>query len=991
MKTGAWVYFVGVSLLAIAGPVLAQDQSKAANVEEVVVTGSRIVQSGYARPTPVTIVSADLLQKSSPSSLVQGVLELPAFSNSNSPKNSNDVTMRAGNGSKAGTYLNLRGLGSVRNLILEDGIRVPASTAAGQVDVNIIPELLVSRVDVVTAGVSAVYGSDAVSGVVNFILDHNFTGVKGLIQGGQSTYGDGGSWKGGVAFGAGFMGDRGHFLASFEKSGSAAVQKFARKYSNDNWYTARGPGVTGTPGTAAAPLRYFSNVGSNNAAPNGFILNGLPGFTNVTWTNNAQLRAYDPGIAVAANSQQGGDASFFPQHANMISNPYRDQGFVRASYDVTDKINVFAQLSATRTTTDYDTNFASVRFGIQADNPFLPPEAKAALAARLAALPAGATAANPNPLATTSCGFGTPVIGCYVLRIPYGIGTDFAQEVVHEQQNALNYKIGATGEILPGWNFDIAYTHGKVKWYSQAQGELQQARITAAGDSVINPATGQPICRVLLVNPSNPNAQGCIPYNFNGLVQSKALWDYLGGTSPDGLSWFQVENTTQDWVGNLTGSPFSTWAGPVGIAVGAEYRKSKLNQFSNSNPAIPPDCSGIRNCNTGAGKFLSTNTGFAKGEITVKEANIEAEVPLAADLPFAKSLIATGAFRYTDYSTSGSAKTWKVGGTWEPVEDIRFRLTRSHDLRAPTLLDLFGGTTNTRGVFVDPHCNCQGFNGAFVITGGNPNLVPETANTLTYGVVFKPSFIPGFTASIDYYSIKMKNVINTLSATQVEQQCEDSGGTAPICADIQRPFPFSDRSINNTAISVKAGPVNAALMNTSGLDFEATYRFPVNIWQLDGDLTLHLIANNVRKFDFKGYSSDTLHRLLGLTGTPPANNPFNIGDQPIPKWQGSLSATYKQGPVTVFVQGRMVDKLKLGPLVFAEADLPRIFYTDVTATYDMKVRGSDVQLFGTVNNLFNQTAPLFPTNLVSGLDYPSLVQLYDVMGRYYTVGARFKF
>ena len=978
------IFFLATSsALALTGPVMAQTApSGSANVEEVVVTGSRIQQSGYERPTPVTVIGAEVLQQSNPSSFTQAVVQLPAFMNSNSTRSSLDQSAR-NSASKAGAYLNMRNLGSNRNLVLQDGHRLPASTGTGQVDITIVPELLVQRVDVVTSGVSAVYGSDAVTGVVNFVLDKDFTGIKGVAQGGVSTYGDGSTWKYGVAIGHGFMDNRLHLLLNYTKSGAAGVEKISRKYVDLHPFL--GPGTTlGTAGTAAAPLRILFNVGSNNAAPNGFIQTGLPGFTNLTFSNTNQIRAYDPGIRAAGNSQIGGDKSSFPAQAHMISNPYIDQGFARLSFDVTEKVNLFGEVAATRVRNDYFTNFASVRFGIQADNAFLPQQAKDALAAALAA---GANPANPNPAATAQCGFGAPVIACYTRRIPVEglppIGTEHQSEAI----DTLNYKVGASGELFEGWRFDAAFIHGKSEWDNAVANELEAVKIAAAGDSVINPATGQPVCRITLTAPTSPVAQGCVPYNWVGInVNTDAAWAYIRSTSR-----FKIVNTISDWMLNITGSPFSLWAGPVGVAFGGEYRKVKLSQTSNSDPNILENCTGIRVCNPSSGKFLSGNVSASFGEVTVKEANVEIEVPLAKDLPFAKAATFSGAVRYTDYSTSGTVYTWKAGGTWEPVEDVRFRLTRSRDIRAPTLFDLYSGRTNIRGVFVDPHTGTQSNTGTFVLGGGNADLKPEIANTLTYGVVFQPRFLSGFTASIDYYDIKMTDVINTLTPQQVIQLCEDSGGTGPTCASIVRPFPFSDRSQLNTAISVFAGNINAALLRTKGLDFEATYRMPLDVGWLDGDLTWHLLANRITTFKVQGFANDPIRSVLGLTGTPPANNTPTPLDSPVPKLQGSLSATYTQGPATVFLQTRMVGKLKPGPMVIVIDKLPAQYYTDFTGSYDFKLRGGTITAFVSVTNLFNQTPPLFPGSLVEGLSYPSLISIYDVMGRYYTAGVRFRF
>jgi len=255
MKSSKLSFLCGISMLGIASPAWAQDSSLDASAEQdqaapadIVVTGSRIVRNGDTLPTPVTVVTTDSLLKTSPSNIPDGLKKLPAFANSRGTAVQGDATDNA-----TGAYLNLRGFGIQRNLILLDGHRVAPTSYTGAVDTNVLPQMLMSRVDVVTGGASAVYGSDAVSGVVNFVLDKKFTGLKVEANSGISSRGDAFSWRAAAAFGTNFANDRGHFMASFEHFDQKGILKEARASGRDGY------GVVGS-GTAANPFRGVNNV-----------------------------------------------------------------------------------------------------------------------------------------------------------------------------------------------------------------------------------------------------------------------------------------------------------------------------------------------------------------------------------------------------------------------------------------------------------------------------------------------------------------------------------------------------------------------------------------------------------------------------------------------------------------------------------------------------------------------------------------------------------
>lgn len=974
MSNRAAILLASVSILASGTAAMAQQAPQASapstQVQEIVVTGSRIRQSGYAQPTPVTTVTGDQLQLASPQGISAGLNQLPQFAGSISPAQTQTYTL----GQSIGNFLNLRDVGINRTLILLDGTRVPPTTATGQVDVDVLPELLISRVDVVTGGVSAVYGSDAVSGVVNYILDKNFTGVKGVAQTGVSTYGDGDSYKVGVAFGHGFDDDKGHVLFSVETNDSDAVSRGARPLTAGNWFalpeyipgqTEPGGAIAGAPGTASNPLHFVNGV-TSSLAPYGEFYPGVgsTGLGGMALTPTGGLTPLNFGSFYVPGSEGevGGGGFVWPTDRTLIAGSNSQHVFGRLSYDLTPNWNVFAEVNASQTVSRFGDAINVIQAFVFPNNAFLTPALQSAFAA---------DPADPYAL---------------LLKIP----TDLPLPEQREEVQSYGARLGAHGDVA-GWNVEANYIYGHVHQNAQ-ETEINQQHLYAAIESVSTP--GGPVCLSSIIAPGA--LPGCVPYNpFVQGANSPAVVRYLMGTSV-----YDIYNETNDFTLNVTGKPFSTWAGPVSVAFGGEYRTASMRETSNSNPADPFSTTGLIDPTINPTQIYNvTNTGTAGGSNNVKEASAEVLVPLAKDDPFAKEASVTGAVRYTDYSTSGGVTTWKLGATWSPIQDIRFRVTRSRDIRAPTLFDLFAGQTSTRAPVFDAQANtcgvqgCTASNGIYILGGGNPDLKPEIGNTFTGGVVLQPRFLSGFEMSLDYYDLRISDAITTLTPEQIIEECYVSGGTSPLCSDVTRPGGVTS---SQPATAVFAGEINAASWRTKGVDIEASYRLPLDrlASNWNGAVNFHMLANYVESFTIENSAGQPTEQQAGYTDTvlePASGAP----PTPIPHWRGSISATYVGGPFTILAQERYVGSLKTGGpefnYVYAESHLPAVFYTDLTVSYDLPVRDGKAQLFATVNNLFNQQPPLFPSSAVPGLSYPTIQSLYDVMGRYITVGAKFRF
>ncbi|TZG25819.1 TonB-dependent receptor domain-containing protein [Sphingomonas montanisoli] len=945
-----------------AGPVDATPNDQ--QIQDIVVTGSRIVRDGYTAPTPVTVAPTADLAKATPTNIADGLNKLPQFSLSSGPARS---THNFASSAANGNLLNLRGVGPERTLIMFDSVRMPPTTFRGVVDVNIIPNLLVERVDIVTAGASAAYGSDAVSGVVNFVLNKKFTGISGVAQGGVDQRGDNGNEKFGLAYGSDFAGGRGHILLSGEYYNSRGMLRSDRKQSLGNYLYAgqnRAALLAGNPaGSAANPLVLYSNTTINNSTSGGLI-NGPANFSfnNFRFLPNGQATPFNAGTLIGtAGYSVGGDGYVITPQSTAVAPLTTYQTFGRLSYDVADDVNVYVQGVFTRSDIKYSSlanafappNSATIFSG----NPYLPANVQAAMTAQN--IPSISVAVNLTEMGP----------------LPAEERTDF-----YMGQAGVEGKLG---------NFDwtLGYVHSK-SIFTLAQQTFDLKKAYAALDAVRNPANGQITCRVLLDPAVASQYQGCQPLNIIGSAgpnATRAGYDYANGASR-----YRAETTQDQLQGSIQGSLFDLPAGPVDIAIGAEWRRQKLHLTSNSDPATLAGATaaqtaalrsayfaGLRGVGSTALYYNLTNTGIANGRVTVKEAFAEINVPVLKDIPFIQALDVSAAGRVTDYSTSGRVETWKVGGTWKPVDDLLFRITRSRDIRAPALYDLFAGDSSAIGTLNDPVSGVT--SNVPQITGGNPNLTPEKADTFTFGGVLTPGFLRGFSISVDYYKLKINDAIGTLSLGQIVNNCR-LDANAPECALVTRPSPTAFPT------SVRISPANIAILQTKGIDVDASYRTALG----NGNLSLRAYVNYLDSF--KTQQSATAVVLENAGRGSNANQPIAR-----PKWRGTFNVNYENAGWGVFVSEQYIGKFKLGfpaatgqNQVFADPDVNAVWYTDLTISKKIEAYGGYIELFGTVNNLFDKKPPLIP-GTIPGLNLPTIISVYDQVGRAFTAGARFKF
>ncbi|WP_302480165.1 TonB-dependent receptor plug domain-containing protein [Sphingomonas bacterium] len=737
-----------------------ESQTDSAGSDAIVVTGTRIVRDGYQSPTPTTVLGVEELQRKAPINIADQVNQLPSLAGS-SRNNTNSIS----GGGIGVNSLNLRNLGVTRTLILLDGQRMPAATTGGAVDVNTIPNNLVKRVDIVTGGASAAWGSDAVAGVVNFVLDKDFTGIKGDIVGGITTYGDDPTFKASIAAGTHFADGRGHIMVSGEVAYDDGIRKMPR-----SWFRGTkqlfSPTYTATNGQPELLVR--ENVGYTTLAPGGIVTAGP--LRGLYFGPNGTPTQLNYGSIVRDPSMVGGDwqvTDFATTTESLLPTVSRQNAFGRASYEIFDNVEIYGQFSYGRSKVK-ELSSPQYQFGgltIQRDNAFLP----ASVVSRMQSL----------GLTSLTIGTSNDAIG----PVPY-TGT----------REMYRYVVGANGKFRAlgtDWSWDVFYNRNITDLYQNSRVGVN-ANYARAIDAVIGP-NGSIVCRSTLTDPTN----GCAPLNIIGTgVATQSGLNYVLGNSV-----LNNKFTQQEYAASMRGEPFSTWAGPVSVAFGVEHRSEAS---SGTNDPI-----------SRTNGFFYGNYKPLNGSYKVTEGFFETVVPLVKDTSWTRSLDFNGAVRITDYSTSGRVTTWKVGGVWKPIDDITLRITQSRDIRAGNLSDLYQvGRTGTISIN-DPARNNESYT-IVSSTVGNTEIKPEKARSFNVGGVVQPRFLPGFSIAVDYFSIDVRGVIATLTAPNLLNLCY-TGGDQSLCQ-------FVARNSAGLISTITLKPVNLARQRVRGIDFEASYQ-----------------------------------------------------------------------------------------------------------------------------------------------------------------------
>ncbi|MBO9575754.1 MAG: TonB-dependent receptor [Sphingobium sp.] len=982
-----------VSCLCWSGAVFAQEQAvsaEAAGDKEaaaIIVTGSRLGRSTFDTPTPVTVMDEKSLKSIAATNVGATISQLPAMRASTSP-----ATQGFGSFNVGANIVNLRGIGVTRNLVLVDGRRFAPSTREGSVDLNLVPSNLVSRIEIVTGGASAAYGSDAIAGAVNVILDKSFTGIKGQADYGLSDKGDGDDFHASLAYGTDFAGSRGHFIIGGEYDNQKGIGNcFTRSWCKPA-ANVTNPGYSGAGNGLPNLVRSNDNAGwfinsggvvsiNNNTTAATAGIRGLKGADGITFGPGGTVLPFHAGSPRFALSQVGGDLYPTYTDANITVPVERYAAFAHADYELTDAISAFVEGSYGHIKGELlQTAYFSASLPIYYENPFIPAEVRAAMTT----IPAGAPRRADRPL-TADFALGR-------------VFDDVGRGLSISTADSYRFTDGLKGELGGGWNWDVYYQYGRTDRLQTVQNNLltgdpaqpltspgtyaaSNARFYYALDAVTDPSTGSPTCRALLSTNAalRQAAAGCVPINLFGPGNvTQAGKNFIFGTLVEDITLRQHVVAA-----NLRGEIGDLGAGPLAFAMGAEYRKDKI---SVTHDALSNQYAYFQN-------FGSDYN----GKSDVVEGYAELGVPLVKDASWTKSLALDGAVRLTRYDIKGFGSyqrvnteneftrlTWKLSGTWEPVNWIRLRVTQSHDIRAPNFAELYLASAGSFTPITNRFIATPQTTPPSILSGGSPSLKPETADTTTAGIIFQPrGALNGLRVSLDYYRIRVKDYISTApgGAQQIIDRC--FAGVQVACTQLT----FDP---NKLITQIRNVSLNLDRLLTDGLDIEASYRIPLAA--SGTTLTIRGLASHVSRLQATSFG--TVIDRAGQTG--------QSAGIAAPSWIANGYITYDSPGFNVTVQGRYITPGKYDAIYLAPGD-PGYATTVANSINDNRVSGrfyvnlfgsirpwgSDekgVEIFGAVNNLFNRAPPAAPeTQFYTNPTY------FDTIGRYYRLGARFRF
>jgi outer membrane receptor protein involved in Fe transport len=948
-----------------AGAAQAQDEETA--VEAVVVTGSRAALQGFQAPTPTAVIGATAIEQQAVTNVSTILNQNPAFKGTRSP--SGNAQNQA---SPAQATADLRGLGGQRTLVLVNGKRtVPFAPSSNlsvptAVDLNLLPTIMIDRVEVVTGGASAQYGSDAVGGVVNLIFKNRYNGLNLRAQYGVSQYGD---YRGGriaAIAGTDFSGGRGHVTIAgdfYDNNGvgDSSQRKWANRLSN----------VFQNPSPATNGLPAFLNITNvRNANSVGGLITSGP-LKGQTFTSATTFRPYDGGILNNGTTQLGGEGEAPNRGQQLVPAVRTASAYMHAEYQLTDSITAYiepsygyslGELNARPVSEGGYGGSARIAGTIQGSNPFLP----AAVAAAY-----NGVGGNPSSFSFVKQDFAIGGLQSYVQnytkRVLAGLDGDLGKFVVGD-----NWKWDAH----VGWgenHYHADYRNTVIQGNSAPAvpgGPLVTSRVTQALDAVLVTAanvgtSGLPVgsiqCRSTLTAPTN----GCVPYNpFGPNSGSQAARDFVSYDSLNEVFYKQYNAAF-----NLRGEPFALWAGPVAFATGIEWRKESErleSDFYAANNAL--------------------QTGNAppwSGKYDVTEGYAEAAVPLAKDMAWAKSLNFDGAGRLAHYSNVGDQWTWKVGLNYEPVTGIRFRVTKSQDIRAPALWELYApGNAQSNNISVRNR-NTGVLETRFIpqnSSGGSPTVQPENAKTTTIGVVLNP--IRGLDISVDRYNINIKDAITNFAGANVANLCNQGQ---------QRFCDYFSFDANGSVTALYNPAINLGGLQNIGYDFVVSYRKDLAeiSEKLSGVLTTNL----------SGTYTQHVYVNSGLPGTPIIDRAGDNGQAAqstggaIPWLRANLAVNYANGPLSLTTtllyvsKGRLDNTYNTGnPANTIDNNVVKEYWnTGLFGSYNIT---RQLQIFGGVQNLFNVEPSNSPYSVlntaVSGA-------YYDKIGRTFQLGLDFKF
>jgi outer membrane receptor protein involved in Fe transport len=994
-----------VAGLGFTAPAFAQTAAAAPEkaAEVVIVTGTRIQTPGTTSSSPITSVGAAELEFQQSSEIEKVLRNLPITV----PGDGGNTN----NGTAGVTTIDLRDLGAQRNLVMVDGKRVTPYNINGVVDISIIPAAMLDRVDIVTGGASAVYGSDAISGAVNFVLKRNFEGVEVNYEHSRAGKDDGRTSNGSIALGANTPDGKGNVAVAMNFTKRDGVQFGDRPYGFVGVSSATGAGLS----AIGSPVTQPTNCTGDNTVPTTFGGSGT--------TVPARINSVPTSTGFASGNLQFRDDGTLGANCNQFNfNPYnyyqtpqeRYSGVAYGHYDISENVEAYGRLMFGTVNVRQQIAPSGVfnsPFFVPLNNPFLSAAARADLISRYQAglTPVAPTATNPTPTATTIRGTNWldnnnngVVDAADTVRFGLARRTpELGERSTTYDNNMFQLMFGLRGTVAESWDWDVSVLHGESDRTNLSSGYTNLAKVAAALNTVS--ATN-------CTTAAGVTTAGCVPVNLFGKqgTLTPAMADYLRADALEKQNYKQTV-ASASISGPITAVQ-SPWAdSPLQVALGTEYRE----EFGSVSP---DEClkgnDGVSCLGGGGGNTLPVS-----GQFSVQEFFGEAIMPLAASKPFMESLELELGVRYSDFNLTGANTTWKAGFNWGVTDSLRARVMRQRAVRAPSVNELFAPLTSSLDNAAGDPCSvaATGISAAVRalcistgMTAGQvgtvPNIVagqintfsgtlptalpdPEVANTITAGLVFTPQIgsLKNVIVSLDYYKIDINGYIDTLGPQEVLDLCYQQGNAA-YCNQIKRVdgnliFPGSGIQLYNQ---------NLDYFKTEGFDFGASFGFNLDSLGLDskwGTVSMSYNATFTTKNESLSSSASTEIDCLGKYGNQCGN--------PSPEYKHVARTTWKVGDARVSALWR-----RIGETSVEEAQKSDTFeqfqkikaydYLDMFVSYDLT---SALNVSLSVNNALDKSPPLVggeigTTASNGGNTFP---QTYDTLGRVYTVGFNLKF
>jgi outer membrane receptor protein involved in Fe transport len=984
---------------AYTGPALAQS-----SIGEVVVTGTRIQRQDYEATSPVMTISADTFDLSGEAQVEKILNEMPQLVPS--------ITTTSNNPSNGGqANINLRGLGTVRTLVLLDGNRLTPSNVTGVIDTNTIPAGLIDSVEILTGGASSTYGSDAVAGVVNVRMKRDFEGVSLNVQNSLTEENDGQTMVAEALMGGNFSEGRGNAVLALSYDDREEVLAGAREFGQVTLGPALTPVGSGTIvegradwGTNSPVQSAYDTVFGAYGVPAGGVARG----TSVSFNDNNTLFSIGTGAANPVRNFLGdtSDPGFNPNTysynfgpVNYLQLPLeRKQVAAFARYDIVpEKVEAYARMMFTTYHADQQLAATPISSGIGSTIPVTNATIPADL---LALLMARGCPATHEVLTGTTCidtngGLADAPQNLTQRDAVFTFQKRTLEAGPRTQENSydvLQGAFGLRGAIGEDWKWDVYASYGENTGVSRQGGNISRSRIQAAYN-----------------NPAVYAAQGCAsfdPFGLNAISPACVARVVINATNV-----LRIEQSNV--VASFTGPLFDMPAGPLQMAVGGEYRENRA--------AFQPD------------EFLASGdvVGFnaqqpVSGKIDVKEGFVEFAVPLVADKPFANYVGLDLGFRYSDYNLAGGYDTYKVAGQWNPTETFKFRASYNRAIRAPNISELFLPVQENFPTYADPCnfnsakrtgpdgaqvfalCEAQGipaatlatytqsFSQARAFVGGNPNLSPETADTYTYGIAWQPAgsgdFTSNFSMSVDYFDYEVADIISSLTVNSIVGRCFNDLGLNPTYdpnnayCQLYARDPSSFRPDN-----VLTTNQNLSAFTVEGVDLQIDWGFPLSALgasESAGDLSFKLLLTHLLSVEQQEVGTDPFFPRDGTIGQTVASA--------YPADKAVLTTNYSVGGLQFRYNLRYIDGMDVvnndailsSPTVGVRPTVSTYIYHDLSARW--KINDTFTVVVG-VNNIGDKDPPIYTTDAQAGIQSNTDPSTYDVLGRRYFLNLGMKF